>query len=85
MELERRWELDKNNIPINNITKTLHIQQVYSNFNPDVRIRNKKMMRMYSILIQQNILYLLMKGKKLNKILLRNNTLGYLIILIKIQ
>ncbi|WP_297419574.1 hypothetical protein [Clostridium sp.] len=39
MELERRWEVDINNIPSDKTTNILNITQTYANFNPDVRIR----------------------------------------------
>ncbi len=39
MELERRWNVNINDIPRDDIIKTLHIEQVYANFDPDVRIR----------------------------------------------
>lgn len=41
MELERRWEVNKNNVPKDSIKKVYHIEQVYSNLDPDVRIRSK--------------------------------------------
>lgn len=43
MELERRWELNSlEDVPKDNIQNILHIEQVYANLNPDVRIRSTK-------------------------------------------
>lgn len=39
MELERRWKVNINDIPKYKAINILHITQVYSSFDPDVRIR----------------------------------------------
>lgn len=42
MELERRWKVNFENVPLNKIESILHITQVYSNIDPDCRIRETK-------------------------------------------
>lgn len=41
MEIEKRYDI-KNNIPLDDIKSKTYIEQVYSNINPDVRIRYTK-------------------------------------------
>ena len=39
MEIEKRYEVIKDKIPTNDITSKIYIEQMYSNINPNVRIR----------------------------------------------
>jgi CYTH domain-containing protein len=39
LELERRWKVQKEDIPFNEVINQYQISQVYSSFSPDVRIR----------------------------------------------